>query len=72
MAREDDAPAGYVSTRKAAEMLGLHRESLLRAIRQGRYPLEPYSSTGYRTHRKYWFRREAVLAFRERRQALQA
>ena len=52
----------------AAAIIGVHPESLLRAVREGRYTLlEVFPRPAYRTHRKFFFDRAAVEQFAARR-----
>ena len=75
-ARQPDTPDGYYDVDEAAYVLGVHRESLLRAVRRpkkrSRYPLTPFEKPSYRTHRKYYFKIEEVEAFKLQRETLKS
>lgn len=67
-----DAPEGFIDKYEAAERLGIHPESLLRGVREGRYPLKPYERPSRRTHRKYYFAEDEVERFRRARMTLRS
>lgn len=61
--RKEDTPAGYYDADEAADILNVHRESLLRSIRKGRCKLAVYEKPSHRTHRKYYFKQDEVDRF---------
>ena len=64
MPRENDkSPEGFYSVEETAKLTGLHPESVLRGVREGRYKLAPHSKPAWRTARKYFFRIAEVEAF---------
>ena len=64
MPKENEpSPAGFYSVEEVADRAGLHPESVLRGVREGRYNLTPHSRPAWRTARKYFFRIEEVNAF---------
>lgn len=64
------SPEGYWSVEQAAEFLGVHPESLRRAVRLGRINLTPEEFTGWRTRRKHFYKIKDVMAVSMDREAL--
>ncbi len=59
----------YYTAEQAAGKLGLHKGSLLRALRNETIPLQTFEAPAERTHRKFFFLQAEVdtLALQRRR-----
>ena len=53
--RGDPSPDGFYSVAEAADLTGLHPGSILRGVREGRYPLKPHEMPVWRARRKFFF-----------------
>lgn len=51
-----DDPRYYYTATQAADVLGIHPETLRRNVRNGDYPLKAYEQPAYRAKRKYFFK----------------
>lgn len=61
---------GLVDKFAAAHALGLHPETLLKGLREGRIKLTPVPVRAPRRRRQHWFRLTEVQAERDRRAKL--
>jgi hypothetical protein len=52
--------ADFYDAEEAAGRLGVHKESLLRAVRLGTTSLTAFEAAAPRTRRKYYFKKTAV------------
>lgn len=57
----------YYDVAQAAKRLKLHPGSFLRALRRGTLDLTTYEAADVRTHRKYWFLKDAIDALAVKR-----
>lgn len=62
--------ARYYTALEAAATLGLHKGSLLRALRLDTIQLQTYEAPAERTHRKFFFLRTEVDALAAKRAKL--
>lgn len=68
----DHSPEGFLDKNEAAEVLGIHPESLLRAIRRKTLKLRVYRRPAERTHNKFFFDEEQVHRLKAQRDALRS
>lgn len=68
----DCSPEGFIDKNEAAEILGIHPESLLRAIRRGTLKIKVYRRPAERTHNKFFFEEDQVYRIKAQRDTLRS
>lgn len=70
--RKEPSPDGFYSAQEAADILGMHRMSLLRALRNKTIKLKVYSFAARQCHAKYFFEVAQVERLADARRALRS